>query len=213
VQEIKYIHPTHPNYLLREPYSKMVSCNIITPIVEQEFYIDTTFLEKQRSSYKRWHNLIFAVDTIFTQRSGHNEEARVIYQQYDAYGNPLQAQQKGGASVVYLWGYKGQHPIAEIKNATYEQVKTAIGESSIVRISDQTSLTTSDENLINSLRDRLTNAEINTYTYQPLVGIKTHTDPRGITTYYEYDDYGQLARIRDNSGNVLQSYEYNYVNR
>ncbi|WP_461630286.1 RHS repeat domain-containing protein [Labilibaculum euxinus] len=52
-------------------------------------------------------------------------------------------------------------------------------------------------------------AQMTTYTYKPLIGISSETDTNGITTYYEYDDFGRLIRIRNNNGDIVKSYDYN----
>jgi YD repeat-containing protein len=52
---------------------------------------------------------------------------------------------------------------------------------------------------------------INTYSYKPLVGMISQTDPNGRTTYYKYDNFGRLKEVKDSDGNVLKSYNYNYA--
>lgn len=49
------------------------------------------------------------------------------------------------------------------------------------------------------------------YAYKiPLIGVKSVTNPTGIMTQYEYDPFGRLSNIKDNNGNKVKSYEYNF---
>ncbi len=55
-----------------------------------------------------------------------------------------------------------------------------------------------------------------TYTYKALVGITSATDPRGVTTYYEYDSFNRLKQtylIENGEKKILQKYDYHYANQ
>jgi YD repeat-containing protein len=54
-------------------------------------------------------------------------------------------------------------------------------------------------------------AQMTSYTYDPLIGMTSITDPRGQTVHYEYDGFGRLERIIDHEGNILEEYKYNYA--
>jgi YD repeat-containing protein len=54
-------------------------------------------------------------------------------------------------------------------------------------------------------------ALMTTYTHDPLIGITSETDTRGITTRYEYDGLGRLVRIRDHEGKIINQFEYEYA--
>jgi YD repeat-containing protein len=56
-------------------------------------------------------------------------------------------------------------------------------------------------------------AQISTYTYEPLVGVTSATDTNGRSTRYEYDAYGRLSRVRNHLGQILSQQQYHYVGR
>lgn len=130
---------------------------------------------------------------------------------YDSYGNPLYVSADGTGNMVFLWSYQGMYPVAKIVNATYEEVKAALGTAP----ESLSSSSSPDTALIDGLRTKLGKAHVTTYTYKPQVGLLTETSPAGTTTYYGYDNFGRLSEVwmlEGLSRKVLQSYEYNYVN-
>lgn len=54
------------------------------------------------------------------------------------------------------------------------------------------------------------NAQMATYTYDPLVGITSMTDVKGNTTYYEYDSFQRLLNIKDKDRNIVKRYSYHF---
>jgi YD repeat-containing protein len=51
---------------------------------------------------------------------------------------------------------------------------------------------------------------VTTYTYDPLIGVTSITDPKDYTVYYEYDDFNRLKQVKDADGKILSENEYNY---
>jgi hypothetical protein len=141
---------------------------------------------------------------------------KLYYDVYNSKGKVLQVR-TDSETIVYLWGYNHQYPIAEIKNATYVQVVAQIqgGQPTIDTIAESNTLSPTNLSKLDALRASLPNAQISTYTYTPLVGLLTATDLMGVTTYYEYDSFGRLNRtylIENNTPKTIQRYDYHYRN-
>lgn len=136
--------------------------------------------------------------------------AEILSTRFDDYGNPIEITGRTAPrSVCYLWGYNGLHPVAEIKNADPSVA------SSIVIDHAADTLSSEDMAVLNGLRSdsRFRNAEITTYTYEPLIGMVSATDPQGLTTYYDYDDQGRLREVyfmENGTKRTLKYYDYNY---
>ena len=161
----------------------------------------------------RTKNLILP-DKVLSSSGTSGLRTDLTYDLYDSKGNIRQYTTFENVRTVYLRSYSGQYPIAEIKNATYDQIKTILGETLINRLSDAIVPSTADMQAINNLRKNtaLKDVHITTYTYKPLVGIQTMTDPSGLTTTYEYDDFNRLKAIKDPEGKTIESYQYHYKN-
>jgi hypothetical protein len=55
-------------------------------------------------------------------------------------------------------------------------------------------------------------AQMTTYTYEPLIGMTSQCDVNNKVSYYEYDGLGRLKLIKDQDGNILKTFDYNYKN-
>lgn len=135
-----------------------------------------------------------------------NLEKKITYSQYDDKGSIQQYIPESGIPVSIIWGYNKTQPIAKIENATNAQVAAALG------VSDLNTINETNLSAINSLRTNpsMSNTMITTYTYLPLVGVSTITDPRGDTITYTYDALGRLEFVKDKDNNILSENQYNY---
>jgi hypothetical protein len=53
-------------------------------------------------------------------------------------------------------------------------------------------------------------AQLTTYTFEPMVGMTSKMEPDGATSYYEFDGFQRLKNIRDQNGNIIKSINYHY---
>ena len=75
-----------------------------------------------------------------------------------------------------------------------------------------------DATKLKALRNHstLSGAQVSVFTYKPLVGVTSMTDPSGKTVYYDYDSLGRLKESYYYEGSAkrsLQEYEYHYTNQ
>ena len=129
----------------------------------------------------------------------------------DQYGNPIHLK-KDNVDIVYIWGFYGAYPVAEIVGATYAQVKTALSNNAPESLS---SLSEPAWTLMQQMRNSLSSirAQVTIYKYMPATRMYEVTDPRGIKTTYEYDNMERLINIRNNENNLIESYDYYHKNQ
>ncbi|WP_447767061.1 hypothetical protein [Sphingobacterium faecium] len=166
--------------------------------IDRNLYGDFTGKARLNKNVKKYTNSDFVKNIAFLQ--------------YDSYGNPQEIKKQEEPVTTYLWGYGGQYPIAEIKNATYAEVLGILGQATINSLNAVNASETTINNAMDALRNHvsLSNAMVTSYTYQPLVGMKSKTDARGVTEYYEYDGMQRLKAVLDQFKHVTSSMDYHY---
>jgi hypothetical protein len=201
----------YPFQFLSNPvYSEMIVRNNLNEVITKKTSVkkkgENTYQElvRLKNEYNFFNGNLLKLNEIFTSKDDNLLESRVLYHSYDGYGNPLEVSNSDGTLIFYLWGYGGQYPIAKIENTTEAALENELGVLQNVNESDLQS--------INNLRSNsaFKEAMITTFTYDPLVGMTSMTDPRGRTTTYKYDGFGRLDWVKDHEGKLLEEYEYHY---
>ncbi|MCF6296923.1 MAG: hypothetical protein L3J08_02910 [Flavobacteriaceae bacterium] len=221
------IYPQDKSLLVNyPPVSDLVLQDLIdrnqltTPIEVTKYYQTPNLAAYSKTSQQRRFFDEFSTDKIYPSKVQVSKgttslEDRIIYHSYDEYGNLKEVAYPNGVHQIYIWGYNGEHLLAEIINSTYIGMSTPL-EDTIMDI--QTASDSEDsQGEENSLRTALNNlrnetyfadSQITVYTYDPGIGVKSVTDVRGYTTYYYYDQHNRLDYATDQEGNVLSKNEY-----
>lgn len=135
-------------------------------------------------------------------------ETRLQFTKYDASGNLVEQRKSNDVITSYLWGYGGTVPVVQVVGADYLTISGMISPSVLSDINPDPATLRSQ---LNSIRTGLANAQVTTYTYIPVIGLSSVTDPNNRTSYHEYDAFSRLSLIRDQDNNIVKKICYNYA--
>lgn len=206
------------------PYDLMVQKNMLNNIILQRSSSSinpSLALTYSKSEYAGWHtNSLYLPQSQLSAILGNIPEADFSVQAYDTKGNITQYQDKQGVITTILWGYRNEFPILKATGLTFDQVMNSIstisGTSALLKyenmqlIYDDVTLRTALNQVRSSFASNKT-VQVYSYTYQVFAGMLTMTDPNGRLTTYEYDTLKRLKTIKDDQGNILQTFCYNYA--
>lgn len=189
---------------------------ISTPI-QIETYEDDVLKTIQRVNYKNWKvnykgtGDIIEQETYQVAKGTESLDDKIIYHDYSTWGNPLEISKENGIHVVNIWGYNNSQIIATISNAIYSNIFNFFN-ATVFPPEEGGSTTEQDlRDYFQNVRNILTGTQITSYTYDPLIGITSNTDPSGYTSFYEYDNFNRLLFIQNEDKEVLEGYQYNYA--
>ncbi|MBO9584426.1 MAG: hypothetical protein J7574_09735 [Flavobacterium sp.] len=221
--QTKYFYAPDPEMISKPFSSDLASANMIGIPLNTQAFKDGVKISEQLTSYEKisaTSNLLlprFVYANKGTAAIDLSLDKKITYDLYDEKGNVLQYTIDGGTPVSIIWGYSKTQPIAKIDNLVYGTIPAETIANLQALSNDDSDNCLSDNcseqklrNALNLFRNTLPNAFISTYTYNPLVGVTSITDPKGLVTYYEYDTDQRLRFVKDSKLNVLQKYCYNY---
>ena len=176
-------------------------------------YVKTTKAVYGKNNHTAMHTLPIKIQT--HKGSGvYNLEDRISFDKYDSKGNVLQVSKGGLGStkISYIRGYNSIHPLAKLQNITYDNIPTHLINN--IHSASQNGNNNALKNALTALRNHYKNQPVlvETYTYHPIDGMTSATDPAGNTINYKYDAFGRLKTIRDNENKKIQSFQYIYQN-
>lgn len=180
--------------------------NMFDEVLKVKKSVNNIVQSEQIKSYRAFNGLVLPFSI---KNQNNNLELYETYRflNYDIKGN-LQEYVKGiDEYAVNLWGYNYGKVIAEIKNATYNEI---LANLPCTYGDLQTKSEAELISIFNNLRTALPNASITSFTYIPLVGVSTITQPNKLTTYYIYDSDNRLKYIKNHFGEYVNQYDYHY---
>lgn len=195
-KEITYKYPKDysTNFVCRQ----MVAKNIVTPIETRTELKGSdgmsVFLQRELFSYDIYNNIPYLSSYQKAIKNVSNLTDYYRCYKTDMKGNPVYVSFKGEPKTVYLWSDDYNYPVAEIKNATYDQVQAA----------------SPDKNNLSGLYDALPKAQITLYDYTANGLKKQEQNMRRMSTYYRYNTRGWLTKILDNRSSTIEKYEYGF---
>lgn len=135
----------------------------------------------------------------FEEGTGNSTDAKTgMYSHTGAYAKTISGLDNGNYTLSYWRKDVATNTWALIRSA----VTVTAGSTTF-----STSLQIDDLSLIPI------DAQITYYTYEPLVGVTSITDPKRQISYYEYDGLQRLVNMRDKDRNIIKNFTYNYGNQ
>jgi hypothetical protein len=115
----------------------------------------------------------------------------------------------GTSYVISYWSKNGVCAVSG--SASYIQGKAINGWTYFEhKVTGVTSASVSGGAIIDELRLYPKDAQMSTFTYDPLIGITSQCDVANKITYYEYDGLNRLKDVKDQDGNIIKTYDYHY---
>lgn len=201
----------YPRDFTGEPvYDAMVNRNMIASPVEQIQKIDNLEIQRNRTVYSFWNGGSFIAPVTTDVKMGKSAyETQIRNYSYDTKANLTSSSKEHDVIKSYIWGYNSSYPVAEVIGASYNDIVT-ISNLNLDLIKNPTS-EQALRNELNKIRISLPSAQVNTYTYKPLIGLTSLTDINNRLTFYEYDDHNRLKYIRDNEQLIVKKFEYSFA--
>ena len=140
---------------------------------------------------------------------------RIRYSHHTPQGKPMQKTVDGIQHTVYLYSYEGDRLVAEIKNATYEEVETVLGSEFITALTGKIA-TDSDFDTLEALGTEHPHWHVSLFQHSMGNGVIYMKAPGALPMSYDYDNFKRLSSIyiqeADDKRTLLERFNYHYTN-
>jgi hypothetical protein len=195
------------------PYQDMVTNNLNGNVIITKMYTNSVQKAEIFKKFKNWTtpNSPILPEYIET-KVGSTVRDKTIFNGYDIEGNLLSFNQNNGPTQTLVWSYKRQFPVGKIVGSDYSTIESALGGSSAISTFSNSLPSDYDvETFLQPLNASVPNAHFSINTYHPLRGVTSTIDDKGMKTSYAFDGFNRLWYIKDQDGNVIKSFCYNYA--
>jgi len=199
-------------------YPQLSNAHIMSIPVKMEEKNDGKTVSKAETKYDNTNSVLPTSVLTFNVSNNANNTSKIAKKidLYDSVGNVLQMSSDAGVPSTIVYGYNQTLPIARITGITYAEISSFV--QPIIDASNADAQNPANEgSLLTALEQfrknaALVNAQVTTYTYDPLIGVTTTTSPDGNRVNYKYNTKNQLEKIVNMDGATLKEYKYNYKN-
>lgn len=208
--ETTKIEYDYPYELSETQYQGMVSKNQVNIPVIQRNYNDGELVTQQKTNFETVSHLGiingYRPKEILVAKGSENLVKEIEFN-YNSSGDIKEYKRNDGFGMPtsIIWGYNETVPVAKIDNASYTSaISNITGGYNNMQNLDGENL----RNALNGIRSALPEAQVTTYTHNPLIGVSSITNPMEETVHYDYDNLNRLKYIKDEDQNVLEEYRY-----
>ena len=199
-----------------DEYSKKYTSTVTFRNVPKGYHAVNLHMDKVRTNSSMGNNEMGQLSIRYTGRKGSTEsfgEDEFLYEDFESWTMagtyPFGYQSDRcfvGAYDIYMNGVSGRKYVLDYR--VYRD-----GKWYFVQKQMDGSTYTIDEgiNPIDDVRVRPLDSSIETYSWYPLIGLRSRTDGGGATESYLYDICARLQAVRNNSNDLVQQYLYNYA--
>jgi len=183
--------------------------NRLAEVVKTETFINSEHAMTREQDYISINANVVAANTISTIKGTALAEEQIQLTYYSN-GNIKEVFRPNGSQSTFIWGYDSMLLLARLDGIAYAD----IGPGNLQFLSNNDIDATSEQtlrNALNGLRTAHPSAQVTTFTYDPLIGVSSITDPINFTSFYNYDQFNRLENIKDEDGNVISTFNYNYA--
>ncbi len=215
VSKVSYTYPFTAPSGYGAMKDSLVGRHIVGRPLSQTRWVGTTKIDSTLVVYGRYAGTTAPAGYFFRPSSmkyvkgtGSLMDTRITYASYDAWGNPRSIVYGLDDTEDYVWSYSHTTPVAKVTGATWSEVSSALGSSTLSSlegaVSPADATVTSALTTLRGIANALTEGR----THKPFYGVSGEYDPSGRKQTYVYDKFQRLTTAKDNASKVKLYAEY-----